>query len=80
MVSVGTSAKCRSQTVMLLKDDKPFFKPKVIYSLDMLFLISEIFFYGVQNEKGKRVLGKFEIINARHIVSFVADKRNSVDF
>ena len=35
-VFIGTSAKCRSYTVMLLKADPVFFKTKVIYSLDML--------------------------------------------
>ena len=65
---------------------RPFSKPKSLYIRYaqffhfLLFLISEIFFYGMQNVKGKRVLGKFEIINVRHTVSFVAHKRNSVDF
>ena len=35
-VSIGTSAKCRSYTVKLLKADILFFKTKAIYSLDML--------------------------------------------
>ena len=63
-VSIGTSAKCKSYMVMLLKADTVFSKTKVIYSLDMLssfiqvilFLPSKIVFYGVQRLKGKRVL------------------------
>ena len=35
-VSIGTSAKCRSYTAMLLKANALFFKTKAIYSLDML--------------------------------------------
>ena len=35
-VSIGTSAKCRSYTVILLEADTIFFKAKVICSLDML--------------------------------------------
>ena len=35
-VSIGTSAKCRSYTVMLFKADTLLFKTIVIYSLDML--------------------------------------------
>ena len=46
----------------------------------MLFLLSEIVFYGLQKLKGKRVFRKIEIIHVRHIVSTVAQKQNSVDF
>ena len=42
----------------------------------MLFLLSEIVFYGVQKLKGKHVFRKIEIIRVRHIVSSVAQKRN----
>ena len=84
-ISIGTSAKCISYTVMLLKADTLFFKTKVIYSLDMLssFILCcfcEIVFYGVQKLKGKRVFWKIEIIRMWHIVSSVAQKQNSVDF
>ena len=46
----------------------------------MLFLLSKSVFYGVQKLKGKHVFRKIEIIHAWHIVSSVAQKRNSVDF
>ena len=46
----------------------------------MLFLLYKIVFYGVQKLKGKRVLRKIGIIHVRHIVSSVAQKRNSMDF
>ena len=46
----------------------------------MLLLFSKIVFYGVQKLKGKRVSRKSDIIHVRHIVSSVAQKRNSVDF
>ena len=46
----------------------------------MPFLLSKIVFYGVQKLKGKRVLRKIGIIHVQHIVSSVAQKRNSMDF
>ena len=68
---------------MLRKADTLFSKPKIIYSLDMLsffhfmlFLLSKIVFSGVQKLKGKRVFKKIESIHVRHIVSFLAQKRN----
>ena len=82
-VSMGTSAKCRSYTVMLLKADALFFKTKVIYSLEMLssFILCcfpfpkfQIVFYGVQKLKGKRVFKKMRNSHVRHIVSPVAQK------
>ena len=83
--------KCKMQIVdgyqvMLLKTDTLFFKTNVIYSLDMLssfifmVLLSEIVFYGVQKLKGKRVFRKIKIKHVLHIVSSVAQKRNSSDF
>ena len=46
----------------------------------ILYLLSEIVFYGVQKLNGNRVFRKIEIIHVRHIVSSVAQKQNSVDF
>ena len=87
MVSIGTSAKCRSYMVMLLKADTLFFKTQshlfIRYARFfhfMLFLLSKIVFLGVQKLKSKRFFRKIEIIHVRHIVSSVAQKRNSVDF
>ena len=86
-VLIGTSAKWRSYTVMLIKADTLFFKTKVIYSLGMLwpslyavFAFQNCLLWCVQKLKGKRVFRKIEIIHVRHIVSSVAQKQNSVDF
>ena len=46
----------------------------------ILFLLSEIVFYGVQKLKGERVFRKIEIIHVWHIVSSVAQKQILVDF
>ena len=46
----------------------------------MLFLRSEIVFYGVQKLKGKHVFRRIEIIHVRLIISSIAQKGNSVDF
>ena len=83
------SAKCRSYTVMLLKADTLFSifqnQSHLFIRYDqllhfMLFLLSKMVFYGVQKLKGKRLFRKIEIIHVRHIVSSVAQKRNSLDF
>ena len=60
---------------------KSFSKPKSLiiryaqFFHFMLFLLSKIVFYCVQKLKGKRVFRKIEIIHMRHIVSFVAKKK-----
>ena len=80
-VSIGTSAKCRSYTVLLHKTDTLFFQNQsqlfVRYAQFfhfMLFLLSKIVFYGEQKLKGKRVFRKIEIIHVRLIVSSVGQK------
>ena len=85
-VSIGTSAKFRSYTVMLLKADILFFKTKVnIHLICSVLSFYAVFafqnsLYGVQKPKGKHVFRKIEIIHVRHIVSSIAQKRNSVNF
>ena len=60
---------------MLLKADTLFSKPKSFiiryaqFFHFMLFVLSEIVFYGVQKLKDKRVFMKIEIIHVWHIVS-----------
>ena len=84
--SIGTSAKCRSYTVMLLKANTLFSKTSHLFIRYaqllhfMLFLLSKIVFYGVQKLKCKHVFRKIEIIHVWHIVSSVAQKRSSLDF
>ena len=82
--SIGTSAKCRSYTVMLLKADTLFSKTSHLFIRYaqllhfMLFLLSKIVFYRVKKLKCKHVFRKIEIIHVWHIVSSVAQKRKFI--
>ena len=78
--------KMQIDTVMLLKADTLFFKTKVIYSFDMLgsFILC---FFAFQNcllwcaeTKRQMRIQENEIFHVRHIVSSIAQQRNSVDF
>ena len=86
MVSIGTSANadrrllCYSKLIHSFSNQSHIFIRYAQFFYLMLFLLSKIVFYGVQKLKGKCVFGKVEIIHVRHIVSSVAQKRNSVDF
>ena len=87
LFSIGTSAKCRSYTVMLLEADTFFFKTNAIFSLNMLssfilccFCFPKLSSMVCRNYKGKRAFRKIDIIYVRHIVSSIVQKRNSVEF
>ena len=70
-VAIETSAKCTQFTLMPLKTNMLFLKPKIIYSALSFYavLLSKIDFYGLQKLKGKHVFRKIEIIYVWHIVT-----------
>ena len=71
---------CYSKLIHFFSKPKSFIIRYAQFFHFMLFVLSEIVFYGVQKLKDKRVFMKIEIIHVWHIVSSVAQKQNSVDF
>ena len=65
----------KADTLFLKNQSHLFIRYEQFFHFNMLFLPSEIVFYGVQKLKGKRVFRKIEIIHLRHIVSSVAQKQ-----
>ena len=92
-VSIGTSAKCRSYTVILLKADTLFFKTKVIYSLFIRYaqFFHFMLFFAFQNcllwcaetktyKRQTCIQENGDYSRAAYCISSVAQKQNSVDF
>ena len=69
-VAIETSAKCTHFTVMLLKTNILFLKPKIIYSALSFYavLLSTIFLYGLQKKKGKHEFRKIQE-NCDHLLT-----------
>ena len=82
---IETSVKYRKYTVLRLRADTLFQSQIHLFTryaqfFHIMSLLSKIVFDSVQNLKGKHVFRKIEIIHVWHIVSSVAQKRNSADF